>query len=127
MALKELQQIQHANPYNAVHKRHKHNFKQIRQILHNSTVLRLQKADNGKMVVISSNDALQQKVQQFLHRIATFDIKDLYVKLPTHDIKLATRYWLSKRHTHPTVIHQTVNAHGYRTESELFSIRLLFL
>jgi hypothetical protein len=42
------------------------------------------------------------------HRIATFDIKDVYVKLSTHDIKLATRYWLSKQHTHPTVIQQTV-------------------
>jgi hypothetical protein len=42
------------------------------------------------------------------HRMATFDIKDLYVKLPIHDIIQATKFWLHRQHIHPPTILQTI-------------------
>jgi 5-bromo-4-chloroindolyl phosphate hydrolysis protein len=57
------------------------------------------------------------------HRMATFDIKDLYVKLPIRDIIQATKFWLNRQHTQPPPYYATnhcPNAHS--TESKLFSI-----
>jgi hypothetical protein len=42
------------------------------------------------------------------YRLATFDIKDLYVKLPIQDIINATKFWLHKHHIQPTIIQQTI-------------------
>jgi hypothetical protein len=40
------------------------------------------------------------------YRMATFDIKDLYVKLPIRNIIDATTFWLSKHHTQPLITKQ---------------------
>jgi hypothetical protein len=42
------------------------------------------------------------------HRLATFDIKDLYVKLPMQDIIRATKFWLYKFNTPHGMIQQTI-------------------
>jgi hypothetical protein len=42
------------------------------------------------------------------HRMTTFDIKDLYIKLPVCNIIQATKFWLYKQHIHPLTIQQTI-------------------
>jgi hypothetical protein len=42
------------------------------------------------------------------HRVATFDIKDLYVKLPIRNFIDATAFWLSMHHTQPLLTKQTI-------------------
>jgi hypothetical protein len=50
------------------------------------------------------------------HRMTIFDIKDLYVKLPIHDIILATKFWLNRKHVHPLLHnkHNVLNQNYFR-------------
>jgi 7-keto-8-aminopelargonate synthetase-like enzyme len=62
---KEIKHIRITNTHNMLHKRHKHNLNQIRNILQQSN-LTVAKADKSKTIVFINKNTLNQKANNFI-------------------------------------------------------------